>query len=158
MLFLVFYYCYYKVKKIVNLFYKSFFQFYLIITKLFSLKSLRSCDFRFLEDLVAAFDIFSTESAEEILPTDSCQVVNNFKYWWKDLQGLCWFLKVKFPDFYRLSQSKLVNFSRQNSKNWVIFSRHFDNKSIKFFYETFILLYLRYMVPIKSKHINRVVQ
>ena len=35
------------------------------------------------------------------------------------------------------------------------FSRHFEQKSITFFYVTFILLYLRSIVPIKSKYITQ---
>ena len=42
--------------------------------------------FRFLENHIAPFYIFSTKSAEEILLIESYQVINDFKYWLKDLR------------------------------------------------------------------------
>ena len=49
---------------------------------------------------------------------------------------------------------KTSEFFQTKCKKSGHFSRHFDNKRIKFFHEIYILLYLSSMVPMKSKYIT----
>ena len=81
------------------------------------------------------------------------------------LQCMCPFFAMCFARFMLVCKSqisrflptfkfKTSDFSHTKCK-WDYFSRHFDKKSIKFFYEIHILLYLCSMVAIQSKYITQ---
>ena len=81
------------------------------------------------------------------------------------LQCMCPFFAMCFARFMLVCKSQISRFLptfkfktsdfSQTKCKWDYFSRHFDKKSIKSFYEIHILLYLCSMVAIQSKYITQ---
>ena len=69
----------------------------------------------------------------------------------KDYSGFMLVFKSQISRLLQTFTFKTREFSPTKCKKSGDFSRHFDNKSITFFYEIYILLYLRSMVAMKSK-------